>query len=115
MTSNLTTEKSTLGKKTVYCNQYDSNFLFPISRKLKREQIGILEKLPFFGFDVWNHYEISWLNEKGKPIVAIGKIVYSCDSENIIESKSMKLYFNSFNNTKFKDINVVNNFKIVFP
>ncbi len=74
-------------------------------RQPKREQLGILasNSLPFHGFDIWNHYEVSWLNEKGKPIVAIAEIVIGCDSQNIIESKSMKLYFNSFNNTKFKD------------
>lgn len=100
-------EKSELGKKSEYVSQYDATLLFPITRKTKREQIGIKDQLPFYGFDLWNHYEISWLNNKGKPVVAVGKIIYSCDSENIIESKSMKLYFNSFNNTKFKDIKTV--------
>lgn len=96
-------EKSELGKKAQYDSHYDASILFPISRKTRRDEIGVSDHLPFYGFDVWNHFEVSWLNEKGKPIVALGEIIYSCDSKNIIESKSMKLYFNSFNNTKFSD------------
>ncbi|MCX7125396.1 MAG: NADPH-dependent 7-cyano-7-deazaguanine reductase QueF [Gammaproteobacteria bacterium] len=96
-------EKSELGKKAQYDSHYDASILFPISRKTRRDEIGVSDHLPFYGFDVWNHFEVSWLNEKGKPIVALGEIIYSCDSKNIIESKSMKLYFNSFNDTKFSD------------
>ena len=109
MTTHAEVAHSELGKKTVYEAQYDANKLFPIPRKFKRKEIGIADNspLPFFGFDIWNHYEGSWLNEKGKPVVAIAEIIYGFDSENIIESKSMKLYFNSLNNTKFKDENEV--------
>ncbi len=107
MLNHSTPEKSELGKKTRYDSQYNAEKLFPISRKGKRDEIGISGKLPFSGFDVWNHYEVSWLNEKGKPIVAMAVIIYGCDSENIIESKSMKLYFNSFNNSNFKNIETV--------
>ncbi len=98
-------EKSELGKKTHYDTHYNPDKLFPMPRKTRREEIGIVDelKLPFFGMDLWNHYEVSWLNDKGKPIVALAEISYGCDSPNIIESKSMKLYFNSFNNSKFKD------------
>src|SRR5579883_931162 len=96
-------EKSELGKKTEYDPHYNPDKLFPIPRKAKRDEIGVHGELPFFGYDLWNHYEVSWLNEKGKPVVAIAEIFYGCESINIIESKSMKLYFNSFNNTKFKD------------
>ena len=96
-------EQSELGKKTEYDPHYYPDKLFPIPRKGKRDEIGVPDELPFLGFDLWNHYEVSWLNEKGKPVVAIAEIVYDCDSPNIIESKSMKLYFNSFNNTQFKD------------
>ena len=78
--------------------------LFPIARKTRRDEIGVADALPFSGFDVWNHYEVSWLNEKGKPVAAIAQIIYGCDSKNIIESKSMKLYFNSFNNSKFPSV-----------
>lgn len=99
-----------LGKQSVYDSNYNPNKLFSIPRQLKRKEIGIQsEKLPFFGFDCWNHYEVSWLNDKGKPVVAVAEIVYNCDSPNIIESKSMKLYFNSFNNTKFNNPTLLEN------
>lgn len=97
-----TPEKSELGKKTNYISTYDPKQLFSIPRQQKREELGIdSANLPFYGFDYWNHYEISWLNEKGKPTVALAEIIFACDSPNIIESKSMKLYFNSLNDTKF--------------
>jgi len=102
-----TPNQSDLGKKTEYDPQYNPDKLFAIPRKLNREQIKIPDKLPFFGFDVWNHYEVSWLNSKGKPIAAIAEMTFPCDSQNIIESKSMKLYFNSFNNTIIQDINTL--------
>jgi 7-cyano-7-deazaguanine reductase len=97
-------EKSELGKKAAYNPNYNPDALFPIARKSKRLEIGIKGKLPFIGFDLWNHYEVSWLNEKGRPNVAIAEITYPCESPNIIESKSMKLYFNSFNNTKISSL-----------
>lgn len=96
---------SELGKKSDYTSTYNPDKLFPIPRQSKRTELGIeLNTLPFFGFDYWNHYEVSWLNEKGKPIVALAEIVYDCNTPNIIESKSLKLYFNTFNNTKFKTV-----------
>ena len=95
---------SELGKKSEYDSTYNANRLFVIPRAGKREEIQIdPDKPPFKGFDYWNHYEVSWLNEKGKPIVAIAEIIYDCNSPRIIESKSLKLYFNSFNNTSFKN------------
>jgi 7-cyano-7-deazaguanine reductase len=98
-------EHSELGKKSEYDSHYSPEKLFPIPRKDNRIAIGLHAKqLPFYGYDVWNHYEVSWLNARGKPIVAVAEIIYGCESPNIIESKSMKLYFNSFNNTKFTDI-----------
>ena len=112
MTSDVTykPEQSELGKKSAYDTTYNPDKLFPIPRKRNRDAIGIdSKKLPFQGYDFWNHYEVSWLNEKGKPVVALAEIIYGCDTINIIESKSMKLYFNSFNNTKFKDIKAVEN------
>ena len=102
-----TPSQSDLGKKTEYDTQYNPDKLFPIPRKLNRDQINVPEKLPFFGYDLWNHYEVSWLNQKGKPITGMAKIIYACDSPNIIESKSMKLYFNSFNNTKMNNIEML--------
>lgn len=94
---------SDLGKETIYASSYHPQLLYPIPRSGKREELGIPSSStpPFFGFDLWNHYEVSWLNEKGKPVVAVAEIIYDCHSPNIIESKSLKLYFNSFNNTKF--------------
>lgn len=108
MTNHHTTaEQSKLIKKAAYETRYNPNLLFPIPRQGKRNEIGVTGELPFFGFDIWNHYEVSWLNEKGKPIVALAEIIYGCESINIIESKSMKLYFNSFNNTQFKNLETV--------
>ncbi len=104
---NLTPEQSELGKKAEYDPHYNPDKLFPIPRKGKRDEIGVPDNLPFFGFDLWNHYEVSWLNEKGKPIAALAEISYGCETPCIIESKSMKLYFNSFNNTNFKDAHTV--------
>jgi 7-cyano-7-deazaguanine reductase len=93
---------SELGKKTDYGSTYDPNKLYPIPRAGKRQEIGIdPANPPFKGFDCWNHFEVSWLNRKGKPVVAIAQIIYDCNSPQIIESKSLKLYFNSFNNTPF--------------
>ena len=96
--------QSELGKPAGYSAFYDPKLLFPLLRQNKREELGIGETLPFTGCDLWTHYEVSWLNGKGKPIVAIAEITYPCESPYIVESKSMKLYFNSFNQTKFKDI-----------
>lgn len=95
---------SPLGKETTYITQYQRDLLFAIPRKAKRDEIHVPEKLPFKGVDVWNAYEISWLNSKGKPMVAIGEFIVPCTSENIYESKSIKLYLNSFTNTKFASI-----------
>lgn len=100
-------EHSNLGKMTTYDSQYNPEKLFPITRKSKRDEIGITDHLPFHGYDLWNHYEVSWLNEKGKPIVALAMLSYCCTTPFIIESKSLKLYFNSLNNTKFKNAEAV--------
>ncbi|MBA3661086.1 MAG: NADPH-dependent 7-cyano-7-deazaguanine reductase QueF [Gammaproteobacteria bacterium] len=98
---------SELGKKSEYDAVYNPDRLLPLPRKNKRNEIGVPNPLPFSGFDLWNHYEVSWLNEKGKPIVALAQIIYGCNTPNIIESKSMKLYFNSFNYSKFKDVEAI--------
>ena len=95
-------QNSALGQKSAYISEYTPELLFPIARKIKRDEIGIDENnLPFYGIDIWNHYEVSWLNPKGKPMVACAVMYIPAISANIIESKSMKLYFNSFNNHKF--------------
>ncbi|HJD57143.1 MAG TPA: NADPH-dependent 7-cyano-7-deazaguanine reductase QueF [Rickettsia endosymbiont of Sericostoma sp.] len=89
-----------LGKQTAYIDVYDNSLLQPISRKFAREQLQIIGDLPFYGFDIWNCYEVSWLNQTGKPEIRILEFMVSSDSPNIIESKSLKLYLNSFSNTK---------------
>ncbi|CEK10282.1 NADPH-dependent 7-cyano-7-deazaguanine reductase QueF [Legionella hackeliae] len=102
-------ESSPLGQKTVYIETYNNTLLFPISRQPKRDAIGIMaqQNLPFKGYDLWTAFELSWLNEKGKPVVAVADIVIPCDSPNLIESKSFKLYLNSFNNTHFSSVESV--------
>lgn len=92
-------ENSELGKKSQYIDRYDNSLLFPIPREIKREEISIPKGYKFYGSDIWIGFEISWLNAKGKPIVKIGRFTIDSNSENIIESKSFKLYLNSFNNT----------------
>lgn len=88
--------RSELGQPSSYDSQYNPDRLFAIPRAAKRKEIGLsANPLPFYGFDCWNHYEMSWLNEKGKPMVAIAEIIYDCTTPNLIESKSLKLYFNS--------------------
>jgi 7-cyano-7-deazaguanine reductase len=99
MTDN-TADQSPLGKTSAYQTQYAPELLFPIPRQQKRDEIGLTGTLPFFGVDVWNAYEISWLNMRGKPQVAIATVNVPADSPNIIESKSFKLYLNSFNQTR---------------
>jgi 7-cyano-7-deazaguanine reductase len=96
-----------LGKDTVYKATYDTSLIFPISRSENRKKLSMPVKkvnggLPFYGCDIWTGYEVSWLNEKGKPEVAIAEFIIPCESENIVESKSFKLYLNSFNQTKLK-------------
>ncbi|MBS6009916.1 MAG: NADPH-dependent 7-cyano-7-deazaguanine reductase QueF [Haemophilus parahaemolyticus] len=94
-----------LGQKTEYKSQYDASLLQPVPRRLNREGLGIVETQPFNqGADVWTCYELSWLNPNGLPQVAIADIVIDFKSENLIESKSFKLYLNSFNQTKFASI-----------
>ncbi len=100
-TSMTTPEQSQLGKTTAYADQYDPGLLFPIARAPARAQIGIVQALPFFGADLWTAYELSWLNPRGKPQVAIAQITVPCETPNLIESKSLKLYLNSFNGTRF--------------
>lgn len=98
-----TPEQSQLGKASAYVDQYDASLLFPIPRAGKRAEIGITAAPPFFGADLWTAFELSWLNQRGKPQVALVHITIPCETPNIVESKSFKLYLNSFNNTRFAD------------
>jgi 7-cyano-7-deazaguanine reductase len=100
-------EQSPLGKASAYVDRYDSTLLFPLPRAPKREEIGITGSLPFIGADLWMAFELSWLNPKGKPQVALAHITVPAETPHIIESKSFKLYLNSFNNTVFTDADVV--------
>ena len=102
-----TPEHSQLGKSAAYVDQYDATLLFPIPRAGKRAEIGIADAVPFFGADMWTAFELSWLNLRGKPQVALVHFTVPCESLNIIESKSFKLYLNSFNNSRFADADAV--------
>jgi 7-cyano-7-deazaguanine reductase len=96
-------EDSLLGKPAPYKDQYDASLLFPIPRIEKRSEIGVPATLPFVGADLWTAFELSWLNTRGKPQVAIAHFTVPCETANIIESKSLKLYLNSYNDTRFAE------------
>jgi 7-cyano-7-deazaguanine reductase len=98
-----TPEHSPLGKSTVYADRYDPSLLFPIPREIKRAEIGVSEPLPFHGVDIWNAYELSWLDLHGKPVVALAEFRVPAASPNIIESKSFKLYLNGFAQERIAD------------
>jgi len=100
-------EDSQLGKSSTYEDHYNPNLLFPLPRATKRAEVGITGSLPFLGADLWTAFELSWLNAKGKPQVALAHITVPCETPNIIESKSFKLYLNSFNNSVFADADAV--------
>lgn len=88
-----------LGKGTVYSDQYDPSLLYPISRhKARQAEMSVA----FVGVDLWTAFEISWLNAQGMPQIAIGEFIFPCTSEAIVESKSLKLYLNSFIQTRFE-------------
>ena len=91
-----------LGKQVDYPQQYDPSQLFPVVRASNRATIGMNERaLPFQGYDHWRAYELSWLSDSGLPQVATADIYVPCESPSIVESKSMKLYFNSLNQSTF--------------
>jgi 7-cyano-7-deazaguanine reductase len=106
-----------LGKDVAYPKGYDASLLFPMPRLDARLTLGLTSlpssattlssALPFKGFDLWNAYELSWLNPKGLPKVALLRLKVPCTSPNIIESKSLKLYLNSFNQTRFETVHHV--------
>ncbi len=90
-----------LGKISEYKSQYDASLLVREPRSNNRKHLNINDDdLPFIGNDTWNAYEVSALMDNGMPVAGIAKIVYPCNSKYIVESKSIKLYFNSFNMTK---------------
>ncbi|KRC04153.1 NADPH-dependent 7-cyano-7-deazaguanine reductase [Hydrogenophaga sp. Root209] len=102
-----TPEQSQLGQTSAYVDQYDAGLLFPLPRETKRREIGITGSVPFLGADLWTAFELSWLNPRGKPQVALAHITVPCESTHIVESKSFKLYLNSFNNSTFASADAV--------
>jgi 7-cyano-7-deazaguanine reductase len=100
-------DQSQLGKPVAYADRYDASLLYPIARAPKREELGLAGVLPFFGADLWTAFELSWLNRRGKPQVAIGHFTIPCETPNIVESKSLKLYLGSFNSEPFDSVDQV--------
>ena len=98
-----TPEQSQLGKATAYPDQYAPQTLFSIARQHQRSELGMTAgtALPFTGADLWTGYELSWLNPRGKPQVALVQVAVPCETPCIVESKSFKLYLNSFSNSRF--------------
>ncbi len=104
----MTYEKNNpLGQSTDYPDTYSPELLFAIARADKRKELGLVDATDFYGEDRWTAYEVSWLNKKGKPQVAIADMIFSSESPMIVESKSLKLYLNSLNQAHFKDWNSV--------
>ena len=96
-------ELSPLGKAVEYGGDYDPSLLFPIARAQSRSALGLADDLPFGGVDFWNAYELSWLDGRGKPRVALAEFRVPASSPNIIESKSFKLYLGSYAQARFSD------------
>ena len=102
-----TPEHSPLGKPVDYAGHYDPSRLFPIPRAHNRAALDWDGSLPFFGWDVWNGYELSWLDARGKPRLALARIDVPAESANLIESKSLKLYLNGFMQTRIDSAEAV--------
>jgi len=100
-------EDSLLGREAAYPRHYDPSLLFPIPRAAGRGELGLGAALPFAGHDRWHAYELSWLDARGKPVVATATITVPADSPNLVESKSLKLYLNSLNAERFDDTQAV--------
>lgn len=96
--------QSPLGRDTAYSTRYDPGLLFPIPRAPNRAALGIHGTLPFRGVDIWNAWELSWLDPRGVPKVALGEFRVPADSPNLVESKSLKLYLNGFGQERLSGI-----------
>ncbi|MDP5290775.1 NADPH-dependent 7-cyano-7-deazaguanine reductase QueF [Oceanimonas sp. CHS3-5] len=97
-----------LGKASSYVSEYDPGQLQAVPRSLNRDDLELkADALPFSGEDLWNLYELSWLNARGKPMVAMGEVRVPATSVNLIESKSFKLYLNSYNQSRFESLAAV--------
>jgi len=93
-----------LGRQVKGPTRYAPELLYPIPRETSRAGLGLTgPELPFFGEDIWHAYELSWLQTGGRPAAWLGRIHVPADSPNLVESKSLKLYFNSLNNNEFTD------------
>ncbi len=106
MDGNIITQ-SQLGRKSQYPKTYDKKLLLGIERQTKRNEIGFEFDSKLYGYDLWNCYEVSWLNPKGKPEVRIASILYDAHSNCLVESKSLKLYLNSFNNEHYNENDLI--------
>ena len=95
-----TPHDSPLGRETRYAQRHDPALLFPIARAAGRAALGLGEALSFHGVDLWNGYELSWLDARGKPQIALARFAVPASSPNLIESKSFKLYLGSFSGTR---------------
>lgn len=103
-------KENPLGKTVRYPEHYDPQLLLALPRAVNRKVLGIDSKtLPFCGADIWNAYELSWLNPAGKPQAGRGRFIFPCTSPNLVESKSLKLYLNSLNQHRFSDFEAARN------
>ncbi|HEY6943296.1 NADPH-dependent 7-cyano-7-deazaguanine reductase QueF [Dokdonella sp.] len=96
-----------LGRSVAYANRYDPTLLFPIARSIGRAELDLGAMLPFDGVDVWNAYELSWLDARGKPEIALAEFRVPATSPAIVESKSFKLYLNSFSRERVGSIDAL--------
>ncbi|MEM9257718.1 MAG: NADPH-dependent 7-cyano-7-deazaguanine reductase QueF [Pseudomonadota bacterium] len=92
-----------LGKDSPAPEQYAPEILYPIPRRLARDELGLPETLPFHGEDIWHAWELSWLDGEGAPVAAVARFSVPSTSENLVESKSFKLYLNSLNQEAFEN------------
>ena len=101
-------DSGVLGRQVEYPNQYDADLLFAIPRAAGRAALALdADALPFIGADRWHAYELSWLDRRGKPCVATARFELPATTPNLVESKSIKLYLNAFNGTRFDDAEAV--------
>jgi 7-cyano-7-deazaguanine reductase len=96
-----------LGRNTPFPDRYAPEMLCALPRRENREALGIRQPLPFRGEDIWNAWELTWLDSRGKPVVATAVLRVPADSPNLIESKSLKLYLNSLAMSRFGSIDEV--------
>ena len=96
-----------LGESSQYAEGYSPDRLFPMPRAEGRSAVGLSGALDCYGQDVWTGYEFSWLNERGRPEVAVLRLTVAAKSSHIVESKSMKLYLNGYAQTRFESTSKV--------